>query len=202
MFFRTQAALTSPWHGFELWSDIHVSNSRGPSMGNRTFSIMAVVFLVLGATYWWFNLGPGRADGGSVARSLSVQEAWPDAVQMVRPTLRGFVQTLESSGVPRSVAGVLVVGGVLLAGYITAWVILRLVVGLFTSASLIAGFFQVIVAPLWQIGLTLVSAMQTVEWIREKGWISADVTTPAFIVFAIISLAMMYGLSKVRSADD
>jgi hypothetical protein len=75
-------------------------------------------------------------------------------------------------------------------------------VGLFTGASLIAGFFQVIVAPLWQIGLTLVSAMQTVEWIREKGLIGADVTTPAFVAFAIISLAMMYGLSRVRGARD
>lgn len=168
-------------------------------MGSRSFTLMAIVFLVIGGAYWWFNLGPGRPDAGFGARSLSVQEAWPGAVQMVRPGLRDATDGVEHRGVPRILAPIVVVIGVLLAGYVIAWILLQVVRGLFTGSGLIASLFQVVIVPLWQIGLTLISAMQTVEWVRDKGLLGgADATTPAFVGYAIVSLVMMYGLSRVR----
>jgi hypothetical protein len=168
-------------------------------MGSRTFILMAIVFVALGAAHWWFTMGPGRPD--AVARSFTVQDAWPSMVRSVRPTLRDAAFSLERAGVPRALAPVLVVVGVLALGFVTAWLVLRIVTGLFTGVSAIAGIFQVVIVPLWQIGLTLVSAAQTVEWLRDRGFLGGmDATTPAFVGYAIVSLVMLYGLSKVRSA--
>jgi hypothetical protein len=167
-------------------------------MGSRTFTVMAIVFVALGAAYWWFNMGPGRPDAG--ARSFSVQEAWPTAVRMVQPTLRDASFGLERRGVPRGLANIVVILGVFLAGFVFAWVLLRIVGGLFTGASAVSGLFQIVVVPLWQIGLTLVSAAQTVEWLQQHGMLGGGGATPAFVGYAIVSLVMLYGLSKVRMA--
>jgi hypothetical protein len=163
-------------------------------MGSRTFTLMAIVFLALGASYWWFNIGPGRPD--AAARSFTVMDAWPNAVRMVRPTLREASNSLERSGVPRIVAPALVVIGVLLLGYLFAWAVLRAVSGLVA----VSGLFQVVIVPIWQIGLTLVSAAQTVEWLQERGLFGSASATPAYIGYTIVSLVMLYGLSKVRTA--
>lgn len=163
-------------------------------MGSRTFTLMAIVFIALGATYWWFNLGPGRPE--ATARSFTVQDAWPNAVRMVRPTLRDATYSLERSGVPRAIAPILVVLGVLLLGYLFAWAVLRVVSGLVA----VSGVFQVLIVPIWQIGLTLVSAAQTIEWLQERGLLGSASATPAYIGYAIVSLVMLYGLSKVRTA--
>lgn len=167
-------------------------------MGSRTFTIMAVVFVALGAAYWWFNMGPGKPQ--SAARSFSVQDAWPNAVRIVQPTLRDASYALERRGVNRAVANVAVIAGVFLAGFVFAWFVLRVVGGLFTGAGAIAGVFQIVVLPLWQIGLTLVSAAQTVEWLQQHGMLGGGGgATPAFVGYAIVSLVMLYGLSKVRA---
>lgn len=163
-------------------------------MGSRTFTLMAIVFLAVGAAYWWFNLGPGRPE--ATARSFSVQDAWPDAVRIVRPTLRDAAYSLERSGVPRLIAPIVVVVGVLALGYVFAWVVLRAVSGLIA----VSGVFQVLIVPLWQIGLTLVSAAQTVEWLQDRGFFGSSSATPAYIGYTIVSLVMLYGLSKVRAA--
>jgi hypothetical protein len=168
-------------------------------MGSRTFTLMAIVFVAIGAAYWWFNMGPGRPE--ATARSFSVQEAWPNAVRIVRPTLRDAAFSLERSGVPRILAPVLVIAGVLAMGFVAAWLVLRIVSGMFTGASAVSGLFQIVILPLWQIGLTLVSAAQTVEWLRDHGLLGGtDAATPAFVGYAIVSLVMMYGLSKMRAA--
>jgi hypothetical protein len=163
-------------------------------MRSGTFMIMAIVFVAIGASYWWFNMGPGRPE--AAARSFTVQDTWPSALRMVRPTLRDAAFSLEKSGVPRALAPIIVVLGVLLLGYLFAWVVLRAVSGLIAVSSL----FQVLIVPVWQIGLTLVSAAQTVEWLQERGWFSGASATPAFFGYALVSLVMLYGLSKVRSA--
>jgi hypothetical protein len=161
---------------------------------------MAIVFVALGAGWWWFNMGPGRPE--PVARGFIVQEAWPTAVRMVRPSLRDAGLALERAGVPRALAPIIVIAGVLALGFLVAWAMLRIVSGLFTGASAVAGLFQVLILPLWQIGLTLVSAAQTVEWLRDHGFLGGggDAATPAFIGYAIVSLVMMYGLSRMRAA--
>lgn len=163
-------------------------------MRSGTFMIMAIVFVAIGASYWWFNMGPGRPE--AAARSFTVQDAWPSALRMVRPTLRDAAFSLEKSGVPRALAPIIVVLGVLLLGYLFAWAVLRAVSGLIAVSSL----FQVLIVPVWQIGLTLVSAAQTVEWLQERGWFGGASATPAFFGYALVSLVMLYGLSKVRSA--
>jgi hypothetical protein len=167
-------------------------------MGSRTFTIMAIVFVALGAAYWWFNMGPGRPD--AAARSFSVQEAWPTAVRIVQPTLRDASFALERRGVPRGISNVAVIVGVFLMGFVFAWVVLRVVGGLFEGAGAVSGIIQVVIVPLWQIGLTLVSAAQTVEWLQQHGMLGGGGATPAFVGYAIVSLVMLYGLSKVRAA--
>lgn len=163
-------------------------------MGSRTYTLMAIVFLAMVGAYWWFNMGPGRPE--SAARSFSVQDAWPDALRIVRPTLRDAAFSLERSGVPRPLAPIVVVIAVLALGYVFAWLVLRAVSGLIAVSSL----FQVLIVPVWQIGLTLVSAAQTVEWLQDRGFFGSSSATPAYIGYTIVSLVMLYGLSKVRTA--
>lgn len=167
-------------------------------MAGRTFTIMALVFVALGAAYWWFNMGPGRPQTG--ARSFSVQEAWPTAVRTVQPTLRDASYALERRGVPRGVSNIAVIVCVFLMGFVFAWVVLRVVGGMFEGAGAVGGIIQVVIVPLWQIGLTLVSAAQTVEWLQQHGMLGGGGATPAFVGYAIVSLVMLYGLSKVRAA--
>lgn len=166
-------------------------------MGSRTFTIMAIVFVAVGAAYWWFNLGPGKPQ--VAARGFSVQDAWPTAVRIVQPTLRDASYSLERGGVPRGIANIVVIATVFLAGFAFAWIVLRVVASLSDGMGAFGGFFQVLVVPLWQIGLTMVSAAQTVEWLQQHGMLGSGGATPAFVGYAIVSLVMLYGLSKVRT---
>ena len=167
-------------------------------MGGRTFTMMALIFVALGAAYWWFNMGPGNPQAS--ARSFSVQDAWPVAVRVVQPTLRSASYALERAGVPRGISNVAVIAVVFLAGFVFAWAVLRFVEAYFAGPSAVGSLFQVVIAPLWQIGLTLVSAAQTVEWLQQHGMLGGGGATPAFVGYAIVSLVMLYGLSKVRTA--
>jgi hypothetical protein len=168
-------------------------------MRSRGFTLMAFVFAAMAGAVWYFQFGPGRPDGTS-ARFLTVDNAWPELLRVVRPFLQDMTGMLSDMGMPSPVATFLVVAGVLAAGYVIAILVLRLATGMFTAGSMVPGLLQYIVAPVWQVGLTLVSALQTVEWLKSNNLIEGDAMTPAFILYAIFSLVMMRGMAQAREA--
>jgi hypothetical protein len=119
-----------------------------------------------------------------------------------RQTVRSVARSFEGMGTPKLIARAMALAVLFIGGFIVAYIAIKIAGALFASSGgILGGLFQIVLTPLWQLFLAFISTVQTAEWLQEQfgSSFSENYGTLAYVVFAIISVAMMYGLSHARS---
>ncbi|HAH10557.1 MAG TPA: hypothetical protein DCL54_13410 [Alphaproteobacteria bacterium] len=172
-------------------------------MLNSRFLIMLLIFAATAAIVWYTQIAAKppvaatRSFDGLSYQTLA--PSWPTMMEPARDTLHSMREIVSNTGIGRPVAAVLVIAAILFLGYVVAYGAIHLAHQMSSGGSgVMANLVQVIVAPLWQVGLTFVSALQSVEWLQEKEIIASDLSTPVYFLYALISMVLMMGLARIR----
>lgn len=176
------------------------------------FFLMALVFLGgLGVYYVMTQSGGPAASAPSYAPDRQYQQYPGDAPQArrsfeerdasgLRPfrrTFRNTVSQLEQAGIPRDVARIGLIVALLIAGYVLALIVVKILAGIFTGTATIVGqLIKIAIVPLWQLVLAAISLGDSYEWF------GGQFGQNAAIAFVGLSLVMMFFLSRASTASS